>query len=143
MPGSAELSVATRVWPRLGWSRRRGGACEMAAAWLPALAGGDEEVSRRARMHVQTCLRCQADLVRYRRLLRTLRGLRNHPVTPAPGALGAALAAIEAVGVAGGAEAMAGGHRAAYLFAMVGATAAAGAAGAMVWATRRRGALTS
>ncbi|HUO48164.1 MAG TPA: hypothetical protein VMU09_04950 [Acidimicrobiales bacterium] len=50
---------------------------------------------RHAVRHVQTCLRCQAELARYRRMQRLLGHLRaEHPPLP-PGAVGSALAAIE------------------------------------------------
>ena len=35
--------------------------------------------------HIETCLRCQAELARYRRLLRTLALLRTRYVEPTPG----------------------------------------------------------
>ena len=48
----------------------------------------------RSQRHVETCLRCQAELARYRRLLRTLALLRTRYVEPTPGLLGETLAAL-------------------------------------------------
>ena len=45
--------------------------CDEVTALLPALVDG-EPVSLDVQRHVDTCLRCQAELARYRRLLRTL-----------------------------------------------------------------------
>ena len=47
-----------------------------------------------AERHVETCLRCQAELARYRRLLRTLALLRTRYAEPTPGLLGETLAAL-------------------------------------------------
>jgi hypothetical protein len=104
-------------------------ACEEATEALPALAGGDEVPAALA-AHVSQCLRCQAELARYRRLLRTLRSLRGDWATPPAGALGAVLAALEQAESSGGRA-----IRAAYLG---GITVAAGAAGMFVWFNRRR-----
>lgn len=40
-------------------------------------AGGDQVLSVSEQRHVSTCLRCQAERVRYRRLMRELRSLRH------------------------------------------------------------------
>ncbi len=67
--------------------------CDEVTALLPALVDG-EPVGFDAERHVETCLRCQAELARYRRLLRTLSMLRTRYVEPTPGLLGETLAAI-------------------------------------------------
>ncbi len=118
--------------------RRHGNACEMAAASLPALAAGDAGVARRAQVHVQTCLRCQAELAGYRRMLRTLHSMRSDHIAAHPSSLTAALKALESASADHSARALANGRRVAYVGGMVVATAAAGAAGAVVWSTRRR-----
>ena len=41
----------------------------------------------RARVHVDQCLRCQAELVQYRKLLRALRAMRTEVLEPAPGSV--------------------------------------------------------
>ena len=48
--------------------------------------------SASARRHVERCLRCQAELVQYRKLLRALRALRTEVLEPAPGLLADILA---------------------------------------------------
>ena len=69
--------------------------CEAVAEALPRLLDGSVRADRQLVRHVQTCLRCQAELARYRRLLRLLGQMRDqHPALP-PGALGSALAAVE------------------------------------------------
>ena len=69
--------------------------CEAVADALPRLLEGPGRADRQVVRHVQACLRCQAELARYRRMQRLLGQLRaQHPPLPA-GALGAALAAIE------------------------------------------------
>ena len=58
--------------------------CDEVTALLPALVDG-EPVGFEAERHVETCLRCQAELARYRRLLRTLSMLRTRYAEPTPG----------------------------------------------------------
>jgi hypothetical protein len=91
--------------------------------------------------HVESCLRCQAELVQYRKLLRSLHQLRTEVLEPAPGTLTAILANLEAAGERGAIRSMLTGRRAAYVGGIAVATAAAGAAGAIVLAGRakRRG----
>src|SRR5262249_9542765 len=70
--------------------------CRQAAAYLPSIAAGERDASDRARDHVGGCLRCQAEVAAYRRLLRHLRALRHDDVATPPGALAAVLVALEA-----------------------------------------------
>jgi hypothetical protein len=88
--------------------------------------------------HVEACLRCQAELVQYRKLLRSLHTLRTEVLEPAPGTLTAILASLEAAGERGAIRSMLSGRRAAYVGGIAVATAAAGAAGALVLASRAR-----
>ena len=117
--------------------------CETVAERLPHIMEGgrtDVAVSR----HVDACLRCQAELVQYRKLLRSLRTLRTHVLEPAPGTLTSILASLEAAGERGAIRSMLTGRRAAYVGGIAVATAAAGAAGAIVLAGRaKRRALTA
>jgi hypothetical protein len=118
--------------------RLRTADCRPAARWLPALAAGDGEVESGAADHVAQCLRCQAEVSAYRMILRHLRSLRHDDVAAPAGALAAVLAAIE---VAALEEPLSGAHRAlrvAYVGGLTVATAAAGAAGVLVWINRRR-----
>ena len=61
--------------------------CDELADLLPAVADGTAVADRAARRHVERCLRCQAELVQYRKLLRALHTLRTEVLEPAPGLL--------------------------------------------------------
>ncbi len=102
-----------------------------AAADGSTLLGGDE------RRHVETCLRCQAELVQYKRLLRAMHTMRTEVLEPAPGLLADLLANVSERGERRAIRSMISGHRAAYLGGLAAATAA-GAAGAIVFASRAR-----
>ncbi len=62
---------------------------------LPQLADGPEGASPEVAAFVESDLRSQAELARYRRLIRSLQLLRNHLVEPAPGLLAQIIAALE------------------------------------------------
>jgi hypothetical protein len=121
--------------------RRRTSDCRQAAAWLPAVAAAEAGVDDRCAGHVAQCLRCQAEIAAYRRILRHLRALRNDDVRPPAGALAAVLAALEAAAVDEPAGSANRALRVAYVGGITVATAAAGAAGVLVWMSRRRLAL--
>ena len=112
--------------------------CDQIADRLPQIVDGAERAAPAVLAHVDTCLRCQAELVQYRRLLKALRQLRTEILEPAPGTLTAILASLEAVGERGAMRSLLAGRRAAYLGGIAAATAAAGAAGAIVLANRGR-----
>ena len=103
---------------------------EVAAGRL--LLGGAE------RAHVEQCLRCQAELVQYRRLLRTLRSVRTELLEPAPGLLTDVLAAVGAAGEQGAMVSVLRGRRVAYVGGIAAAATAAAAGGALVFASRSR-----
>jgi hypothetical protein len=111
--------------------------CEDLSSALAATAGGDATLTRAERRHVERCLRCQAEVVQYRKLLRTLRTLRTDVLEPAPGLLADILATIEEAGERQAVRSALSGRRIAYLGGLAAATAA-GAAGALVYATRTR-----
>lgn len=113
--------------------------CAELADHLAAAVTDDEVLDRAARAHVETCLRCQADLVEHRRVLRALRALRTEVLQPAPGLVTEVLSHIEEAGERRAIRSLLSGRRAAYLGGLAAATAAAGAAGAIVLATRTRG----
>jgi anti-sigma factor RsiW len=69
--------------------------CDRVADALPAVLDGSSPVERRVVAHVETCLRCQAELARYRRMLRLLHQLRAQRPTPPAGAVSGVLAALE------------------------------------------------
>ncbi|MGH9165127.1 MAG: hypothetical protein ACRDZW_06395 [Acidimicrobiales bacterium] len=112
--------------------------CDRVADRLPQILDGAERADPQVLAHVETCLRCQAELVQYRRLLKALRALRTDVLEPAPGALTSILANLEAAGERGAMRSLLAGRRAAYVGGIAVATAAAGAAGAMVLANRGR-----
>ena len=104
---------------------------------LAAMAEGEATLGRAERRHVERCLRCQAEIVQYRRLLRTMRSLRTDVLEPAPGLLADILASLEEAGERHAVRSLLSGRRIAYLGGLAAATAA-GAAGAIVFATRTR-----
>jgi hypothetical protein len=119
--------------------RLRSGECRQAAASLPHLAAGPEGLpDERAAQHAEGCVRCQAEVAAYRRILRQLRALRHDVVEPPPGALAAVLAALEAAAVEQQASGATWVVRAVYVGGITVATAAVGAAGVLVWMSRRR-----
>jgi len=64
--------------------RRRVGECDSVGGRLPAWVAGEEELDGPARAHLAQCLRCQADVARYKRMLRTLHALRAEPPLDPP-----------------------------------------------------------
>ena len=104
---------------------------------LAGAADGVTELSRAERRHVERCLRCQAEMVQYRKVLRIMRAMRTEVLEPAPGLLSDILANLEGAGERRAIRSMIQGHRAAYLGGLAAATAA-GAAGAIVFANRAR-----
>ena len=112
--------------------------CDEIAELLPGILDGGEVADRRVQRHVESCLRCQAELVQYRRLLKGLHTLRTEVLEPAPGHITSVLAHIEAIGERGAIRSMLSGRRGAYVGGIALATAAAGAAGAVVLAGRAR-----
>ena len=111
--------------------------CEDLSDDLSAAADGSALLDRNARRHVERCLRCQAELVQYRKVLRAMRAMRTEVLEPAPGILSDILANIEEAGERRAIRSLISGHRAAYLGGLAAATAA-GAAGAIVFASRAR-----
>ncbi len=111
--------------------------CEDVADALPGAVDASAPLDAAARAHVETCLRCQAELVQYRRLLRALRALRTEVLEPAPGMLAEVLGAVSAAGERHAVRSLLGGRRAAYVGG-VAAAATAGAVGALVLAQRNR-----
>lgn len=112
--------------------------CERVADRLPQIVDGGERAAPDVMAHVDACLRCQAELVQYRKLLKALRTLRTDILEPAPGTLTAILASLEAVGERGAMRSLLAGRRAAYVGGIAAAATAAGAAGAIVLASRGR-----
>src|SRR3954453_6512123 len=111
--------------------------CEDVADLLSDAADGSATLDRATRRHVDRCLRCQAELVQYRKLLRALHNLRTEVLEPAPGLLADILATIEEAGERHAVRSMLTGRRMAYVGGIA-AAATAGAAGAIIIATRGR-----
>ena len=112
--------------------------CDEVAGALPQIVDGSGHADRAVLTHVESCLRCQAELVQYRKLLKALHNLRTEVLEPAPGTLSGILANLEAAGERGAIRSLLTGRRAAYLGGIAVATAAAGAAGALVLAHRSK-----
>jgi hypothetical protein len=62
---------------------------------MPGLVDGADELEPEVRAFIETDLRSQAELARYRRLVRSLRSLRGVHASPPPGLLSETLAALE------------------------------------------------
>ena len=61
--------------------------CEEVALLIPTTLDDDGPVAIPVQTHIESCLRCQAELARYRRMLRGLQLLRTQFLEPAPGLL--------------------------------------------------------
>jgi len=89
--------------------------------------------------HIESCLRCQAELARYRRMLRALQQLRTRFLEPSPSLLAQTLAALEEAGERRAVRSLLSGRRLAYAGAIGGAAlATAGTAAALILARSRR-----
>ena len=69
--------------------------CDQLTDSLSDAADGAVLLDAAGRAHVEQCLRCQAELVQYRKLLRALRAMRTEVLEPAPGLLPEVLASLE------------------------------------------------
>ena len=111
--------------------------CDELDVQLSEVAGGNVELSRPVRRHVEGCLRCQAELVQYRRILGVLRSMRIEVLEPAPGLIAEILTQIEIAGERTAIRSLLTNHKVAY-FGGIAAATAAGAAGAILVASRTR-----
>lgn len=109
--------------------------CDEAARHLPKVIDG--AVPPAVAAHVDGCLRCQVESVRYRRVARTLRQLQAQVADPTPDLVPEILSWIDEAQASGAARS-ARYRRAAYVAAAATAATAAGAAGALVIAARSR-----
>lgn len=112
--------------------------CDDLTDALAAVADGGAPLDLAGRRHVDSCLRCQAELTQYRKLLKALRTLRTEVLEPAPGFVTEVLASLEAAGERHALRSLARGRTAAYVGGIAVATAAGAGAAAIVWATRSR-----
>jgi hypothetical protein len=111
---------------------------EDVADLLPGLVDGTVTVDDRTRSFIESDLRCQAELARYRKLLRGLGSLRTAYLEPAPGGLAQTLNALAAEGERRVARSILTGRRLVVAGAALGGAAVAGAATAAVLAARSR-----
>lgn len=136
--------------------RLRTAACREAEDAVAMLATGEPGVDRRGGDHVASCLRCQAEVVAYRRVLRIMRAMRADVLPVPTGALSASIEVLHGpAGVSSdsGTSRVAGALRDsgaadgddptgvppwAVRAAYVGGITAASAAGVLVWFNRRR-----
>ncbi|MEM7342518.1 MAG: hypothetical protein AAF467_28020 [Actinomycetota bacterium] len=100
---------------------------------LAEIADGHTELSPEAARHLATCLRCQAELAQYRKLLRALTSLRTQYVIPDERLLDDLLEALRPPADVYRLHRR--NRRAAYIGGIA-AAATAGAAGAIVIASR-------
>lgn len=107
--------------------------CSTLSLELAEVADGTVELAESSDRHVQRCLRCQAELAHYRKLLRGLTSLRGEFVSPDEGLLDEILAAIQPPATVHKLHRLNHKHR---KVAYIGSIAAAGAAGAIVLAAR-------
>lgn len=112
--------------------------CEDVNRLVPQMIDAGEPVGAEIEQHVVSCLRCQAEVARYHKLLRALRTLRTYYLEPTPGVLSQTLAALEAAGERRAIRSALSGHKAAYAGAIGGAAVAAGAAATAVLMTRAK-----
>jgi anti-sigma factor RsiW len=112
--------------------------CDDVARLLPEAVEGGAAVELSVQRHIETCLRCQAEVARYRKMLRGLQLLRTRYLEPAPGMLAQTLAALEVAGERHAMRSVLSGRRLAYAGAIGGAAVAAGAAATAVIVHRAR-----
>jgi anti-sigma factor RsiW len=120
--------------------------CDDVALLLPEAVDGEAPVALPVQRHVESCLRCQAELARYRRMLRGLQLLRTQYLEPAPGVLSQTRAAIGEASEQRAIRSVLSGRRLAYVGAVGGALAAATAttaAAVLLARAKRRAALAT
>ena len=111
--------------------------CEDVARMLPETVEGTP-VDLAMQTHIESCLRCQAELARYRRMLRALQQLRTRFLEPSPSLLAQTLAALEEAGERHAVRSLLSGRRLAYGAIGGAALATAGTAAALILARSRR-----
>jgi hypothetical protein len=112
--------------------------CEEIADVLAASADLAELTDRRARKHVETCLRCQAEVVQYRKLLKALHGMREDLIATPHGLVGDIFVKLETVGELAAVRSLLNGRKAAYVGGIAVATAAASAGAAVLLVNRSK-----
>jgi len=110
--------------------------CETVSIQLAEIADGLEQLPPESERHVALCLRCQAELAQYRKLLRALTALRGQLLVPDESLLDDILDALRPPATVHRLHRR--NRRAAYIGGIA-AAATAGAAGAIVIASRLAG----
>jgi anti-sigma factor RsiW len=111
---------------------------EDVADLIPGLVDGTVDVDERTRAFIESDLRCQAELARYRKLLRSLGALRTMYLEPAPGGMAQTLNALAAEGERKVARSILGGRRMLVAGAALGGAAVATTAAVVAARSRRR-----
>ena len=117
--------------------------CDEIADQLAAAGDIAGLTDRRARKHVETCLRCQAEAAQYRKLLKALHALREDLVAQPHGLVADIFVKLETAGERQAVRSLLNGRRAAYVGGIAVATAAAGAGAAVLLVNRSRRKLTA
>jgi anti-sigma factor RsiW len=112
--------------------------CDDVADLLASGVDVTDLADRRARKHIEGCLRCQAEVAQYRKLLKALRSLREDLVATPHGLVGDILVKLETAGERAAVRSLVRGRRAAYVGGIAVATAAAGAGAAVLVLRGRR-----
>ena len=112
--------------------------CDDVARILPEAVDNGAAVELSVQRHIESCLRCQAELARYRKMLRGLQLLRTRYLEPAPGLLAQTLAAIEEAGERQAVRSILSGRRLAYAGAIGAGAVAAGTAATVMIVHRAR-----
>ncbi|WP_426574287.1 anti-sigma factor family protein [Aquihabitans sp. McL0605] len=113
-------------------------SCEAMADLLPGVVDGTSKLDRTDRRHVERCLRCQAELAQYRKLLRAMQALRTSPMAVPTGLVTEVIATLEAAGERSAVRATLTGRKVAYIGGIAAAATAAGAGAAIVLVSRGR-----
>ncbi len=111
--------------------------CEVVSLQLAEIVDGTDQLPVGAERHVQSCLRCQAELAQYRKLLRALTALREHYAIPDDRLLGDILESIRPPATVHRLHRR--NRRAAYIGGIAAAATAGAAAGAIVIASKLAG----
>jgi len=104
--------------------------CDRAAAYLPAALDGEPAPDPHLARHVESCIGCQAELARYRRVARLLGQLRHECEELPPGLVADVLTSVERAARRRAARRAHAGRRAALAGGVAAALAAAGVAAA-------------
>ncbi len=114
--------------------------CDTVSLQLAGAADGDITLGHEAGRHVESCLRCQAEMAQYRKLLRALNALREHRAFVDVTLLDEILEVIRPTAPVHRLHRVNyRNRRTAYLAGAAAAATAAGAAGALVIASRLAG----